>query len=45
MRKVFLLMLLVFGFASCTPDTEVNEPTEIELTDPKKICPPGQPNC
>ena len=46
MKKLFSILALFTFFlvASCTPEADVDEPTE-QLTDPEKICRPGQPNC
>lgn len=47
MKKVFLALILVFGLSmvtySCSPES--NEDNDVEQTDPKKVCPPGQSNC
>lgn len=50
MKKLLFAIVLVLGVAciniACTPENNTNEESSIENdTDPKKVCPPGQPNC
>lgn len=43
MKKVLVLLAFIaFAVVSCSPENNVNDD---QLTDPEKVCPPGQPNC
>lgn len=45
MKKVFFALLLVFAVSSITYSCTEEAIQDEQLTDPEKVCPPGQPDC